>query len=461
MGLPGVFRVRIVPALLGCVAAVPGALQAQGFGVYEQGTCVMARAGAGVAAPCDDGSAVFVNPAGLAGRRGIIVGGGVTSIFPNSTFTSDSGGSSELSSGVLVPPHAYFQYGVSERLTIGAGLYLPYGLGVEWPLDFGGRFVSYDSTLASFYVQPTAAYAINDSLSVGGGLAIVISEVELNRREDLARVPLGVGGLTFGALVNNETDFADTRLSASGATGVGGHFGVLLRATDTVRVGARYLTKVTLDYEGEATFTPVPATFTVTKPNPLGLPVGAPLDSFVAQVLSALQNQDASTELTMPAQFVAGVSVQATPRLAFFGDYQWVQWSSFDAVTLDFSNPTPPDERLVQNYSDTHAVRLGTELETPWMVRLRAGYAFNQAAAPDETVTPLLPEARRNHATAGAGFALGSKVTLDLAYQFIAHADRRGRIVNPPPGEVPTVALNSGLYRSRGDLLGITISYRP
>ena len=93
-------------------------------------------------------------------------------------------------------------------------------------------------------------------------------------------------------------------------------------------------------------------------------------------------------------------------------------------------------------------------------LQLRAGYAYNQAAAPDETVTPLLPEASRNHFTAGLGWTPRANLTLDLAYQFVRHADRRGRVVNPPPGEAPTVALNSGLYRSRADLLGFTLTYR-
>src|SRR5947208_6683938 len=51
-------------------AGVPALLDAQGFGIYEQGTCAMGRAGTGVAAPCPDGSALFFNPAGLAGLKG-------------------------------------------------------------------------------------------------------------------------------------------------------------------------------------------------------------------------------------------------------------------------------------------------------------------------------------------------------------------------------------------------------
>src|SRR5437879_1201387 len=54
----------VVFALMLVAGSAPAS--AQGFSVYEQGACAMGRAGAGVAAPCEDGSAIFFNPAGLA-----------------------------------------------------------------------------------------------------------------------------------------------------------------------------------------------------------------------------------------------------------------------------------------------------------------------------------------------------------------------------------------------------------
>jgi long-chain fatty acid transport protein len=444
-----------------CLLLIPAAAQGQGFGIYEQGACVMSRGGAGVAEPCEDGSAIYVNPAGIAGRKGIVVGGGGTLVFGSETFTSDLGATTKAVSPDARVPHGYFQWGLNNRVALGLGFYVPYGLGVKWPLDFGGRFVSYDSLLHTIYVQPTVAYAINDRVSVGGGLTFAVGSVELNRREDLANLPLvGLSGITFGALVDSQTDFENTALSASGAKGIGANFGILVKAHDRLRIGARYLTRVILAYDGKATFTPISAAYRVTKPNVIGAPVGASLESFVSQVQAALQDQAVSTELEMPAQFVVGLSVHASRRLKLFTDYQWVGWSAFKTVTLDFSRPIPPDEQLVQNYRDTSAARVGVEFETGPAMRVSAGYFYNQAAAPDETVTPLLPEARRNHMTAGAGWNLRSNMTLDVTYQFVRHADRRGRIVNPAPGELPSVALNSGLYRARGDLLGITLTYR-
>src|SRR2546426_7229415 len=71
-------------------AGFPALLGAQGFGIYEQGTCSMGRAGTGVAAPCADGSAMFFNPAGLAGVKGahLTVGATLLDVGAGSPTTS-------------------------------------------------------------------------------------------------------------------------------------------------------------------------------------------------------------------------------------------------------------------------------------------------------------------------------------------------------------------------------------
>jgi len=437
-------------------------VSAQGFGIYEQGTCVMARGGAGVAQPCADGSAIFINPAGLTASQGWIITGGATLIHGSGTFTADQGPvtSSEVAKGAP-PPHLYLVNKVNDKLAVGFGTFVPYGLRIQWPIDFAGRFITYDSSLTTVYLQPTIAYAVTPSISIGAGVTIARGSVELNRREDLARVPLGATGLTFGALVDSQTDFENTMLSASGAWGAGANLGAIVKASEQLRFGVRYLTHVKLHYSGSATFTPIAGTFRVTKPNPLGFPVGAPLNALVAVAQAALQSQPASTDIEMPAQLVAGTSVSATDRLTLFADYQWVQWSSFDSVVLNFSTGVPPSEVLPQNFHNTSAVRLGAQYDLNSMWRVSGGYIHNQAAAPDENVTPFLPDAARNQFTAGVGWTPRPKLTVDVAYQFIAYDDRRGRIVNPPPGTAPSTALNSGVYRSRADLIGLTLTFRP
>src|SRR6266540_1810437 len=78
---------RSVRYALLLLAGFPALLGAQGFGIYEQGTCSMGRAGTGVAAPCADGSAMFFNPAGLAGMTGKVATIGVTLLDVQGSLT--------------------------------------------------------------------------------------------------------------------------------------------------------------------------------------------------------------------------------------------------------------------------------------------------------------------------------------------------------------------------------------
>src|SRR5205823_11603775 len=125
-------------------AGVPGLLAAQGFGIYEQGTCAMGRAGTGVAAPCPDGSAMFFNPAGLAGLTGAHATIGVTLIDIQGGFTDDVFQQhTELDDPLIGVPQLYISYGATSKLGIGVGLFAPYGLETRWPMAFDGRFAGY------------------------------------------------------------------------------------------------------------------------------------------------------------------------------------------------------------------------------------------------------------------------------------------------------------------------------
>src|SRR5262249_3870271 len=150
---------------------------AQGYGVYEQSACAMARGGAAVARPCEDGSAIFFNPAALAVERDgdrLSIGG--TLICARGGVTRLHGRLSPPMVENWVPvPAAYYTRPTGDRLSLGLGVFVPYGLTTEWPIDFEGRFVSYKTSLQTVYVQPTIAVKINDHLAIGGGPDLVFS----------------------------------------------------------------------------------------------------------------------------------------------------------------------------------------------------------------------------------------------------------------------------------------------
>ncbi len=391
---------------------------------------------------------------------------GATGIYAYGDFTDDyTGDVTELQNPLIPVPHAYVTYGITPQLTAGLGFFVPYGLGTKWPDTFEGRFNGYDNDLRSLYFQPTLAYRIHPMVSVGAGFDFVLGSVELNQRLDLSEFPapapaptgttLGQAGIPF------HTDFANVHLTAHGATGFGGNFGLLLTPHERVSIGVRYLSRVKLSYEGEAVFDQVETGITLPAGNPFGVPAGTPLDAVIAGLGvfadgGPLADQGGDASIIMPDQISAGVAVSPIETVTFLAEWQWVHWALFDELELTFENAGT--EIIEENYGNTNGFRTGVEVVANPRFTVRAGYLYHQGAAPPETVTPLLPEGSRNEFTGGLGIRINDQFHADIAYQYIHQNKRRGRVREPVPGTAPSVALNSGLYKFNAHLFGLTLT---
>jgi len=436
------------------VLAVSNRAAGQGYGIYEQGACAMARAGAAVAAPCEDGSAIFFNPAALAMERGESrLSAGGTLIGPRGTFAGfENRITGTMKENWLPVPAAYYSRPVRDRLALGIGVFVPFGLTTEWPVDFAGRFVSYKTHLTATYLQPTIAYKIGDRFAIGGGPDLVFSRLELNQRVDLATQQLAPG-ITFAQVgVPPGTDFANFKISGSDF-GIGGHVGLLVKANEKLSFGARYLSrhKIKSD-ELELETGQVPTGLRTPGPLP-GIPAGTPVDALLAPQFVAggqLSNQRAETELTVPDQFVAGVAVTPARRLTLLADYQFTTWSLFER--LEFTTEHGLDELIVKNYRNTSGLRIGVDYGVNGGLTLRGGFLAHQAAAPDGSVTPDLPEGARVEYSAGLGARLSEGVTVDVAYQYNDQEDREGRVLLSGP--------DTGTYAFHANLFGATLVVR-
>ena len=452
---------------LGLVAASLVAaprLLAQGFGVYEQDTCTMGRAGVAAARPCADGSAIYFSPAGLAGLTGTRISAGVTLIGAQGGYTDDILGTrSDLKNPLIPVPNIYATHQFSPKLTAGIGLYAPYGLQTKWdPNTSQGRFIGYFTDVRSIYVQPTIGYQVGPSLKFGIGVAYIHSTLKLKQRADLstqalppsldaaAGLPLGT---TFGQLgAPTGTDFADASLHASG-NGVAFNFGAIWKVNDQLSIGGHWLTRKEIKYKGDATFTQVSTGLQL--PVAVGpLPAGTPVDAVLGTEFASggpLSNGAVSTSINMPPQGSIGFAYKVSNDWSVMADYQYVVWGWFNTINIDFANPLTPDLALHPANKDTHGFRFGTEYQYNAKLQLRGGYLHHSGASPRAFVTPLLPEAARNEFTIGAGVQLNPKFHADLAYQYIKQDDRRGT--------VNLAAGNTGLYTFSAHLFGIGLAY--
>jgi long-chain fatty acid transport protein len=458
--LPQIQRKHLLYALA-MLLACGNAAWGQGFGLYEQGACMMGRAGAGVAAPCQDGSGIFFNPAALSFKQTELSVSGVL-IGPRGQFTDKTTGQvSKLNAHWYVGPNFYATKPFGGRVAVGLGVFAPYGLSTDWPVNSQGRYLGYHSAIKAIYAQPTVAFKVNDRFSVGGGVDLTYMSVALRQRVDLSAQPFpAIPGATFGSPPLNVpagTDFANVNLSGDNWH-VGYHLGALLKANDKFSFGIRYLAgqKVAVD-NGKIETKQIPSGLLLPFPLPGVAPAGTPLDVLLAPQFASgalLSNQSATTSIPLPAQLVAGVAFQLVPRARLMVDYQYTRWSAFDVLQI---NGQYLKSTIVESYRDTHGARIGTEIKLTDRMVLRAGLNAHGGAAPDQTVTPNLPEGQRTEVNVGFGAKVSRTLLFDAAYMRLVQPDRAGR-TGTGGHAVPTVADNNGTYQFHGNLFSMGLS---
>lgn len=458
--------------LLGAVTLFPAALPAQGFGLNEIGTCAVSRGFATTSGGCRDASLVYWNPAAittLEGRNGLV---GAAPIRLHGEFVQDTTGREyETEAPIEVPPHLFWaSRRAGSPLAWGLGVYVPYGLSIEWNDAFPGRFSAKRASIQTVYVQPTLAYRFTDRWSAGVGPIVGHSSVELVQGVDLAQQTLPTGTGTFANLgIPPRTEFARASLEGD-AWGFGFTAGFFGKPNDDWQIGIRYLHEIEFDYDdATARFEQRPTGLVIggDVPNPANpsqilIARGTPVDSLVAPQFragGALVEQGVATRIPHPAQVQAGLTYTGFDRTSVTVEYAWLGWKAFKELPVDFE--TAPDRVLIEDYNNSSAIRFGADrrFANGWTGRVGASAATS--AAPAETVTPLLPEQDRFSLSLGAGIPLSAKWTVDAGYGYVGTWGSRGRIDERTSRSQTAQQLNTGWYKLSASIfsLGFKATY--
>src|SRR5512143_513630 len=177
------FRLLALMLTLG-VAVAPTPVFASGFQLFEQNASGLGNAFAGQAAGVKNASAIHFNAAALTRVKGWNVVVSVDPIGLNTKFT-DSGstvpsagafvfpvplGDEGGNAGKWIPvPNGYLSGQVTERIWLGVGVNIPFGLETNWDPAWMGRFHATKSKVQALTVSPTIALQLSDTLSIGGG----------------------------------------------------------------------------------------------------------------------------------------------------------------------------------------------------------------------------------------------------------------------------------------------------
>lgn len=458
--------VRYLAVAGSILVANPASARAQAFGINEIGTCAASRAFAVTGSPCQDASSIFWNPGMLPAKKGFHLLGGAAIIQIGGSFTQDT---SFVEHEGDVPtafvPHAFLAYrGENSKLAYGIGLYAPYGLTSQWKDDFPGRFVAKKASLATVYVQPNISYAINDKWSVGGGPVIGHSTVELIQALDLSE-QVAVAGppvVRFAQLgIAARTEFGRANLNGS-ATSFGGHVGLYGKPSEDWTVGLRFLTPLEFEYDGaEATFSQTTTGLVLPPGNPINPGAAVDVDALLAPQFTgtgALVTQGVETKITHPAQIQGGFGYSGVPNWLLSADYAWTGWRRFKELPVTFLGAASGSNRiLIEDYNNTSAIRLGAQRMFTSGAELRAGFSGVASAAPDETVTPLLPEQDRAYGSIGGAYPITKSITLEGAYLKVFAGGKRGRIVERSARTQTAAQLNTGVYELDANVFSFSL----
>lgn len=383
-------RLRSFPWLLaGLFALWPAAAQAGGLELREQGALAISMSDA-VTARCDHASTVYFNPAGMAFLEGVQVAAGVTMVFPDFSYSDPDGNFSDATTrtDLVAPPHLYATYRPHEMFAVGVSFNVPFGLGIDWPDDFPGTYISKRSFMSVYLINPSIALRPLENLSIGAGIQLMPGSVEIQRRFGMVTRN---GNLEMGGV-----DLAGT------AFGVGGNIGIMYRPVDWVYLGYFFRSRVAMDFEGDAHFR-VPEGVTDR---------------------SVFHDQRAKAFVTLPDYMTFGVGFSIADDLVYIeADLDYVLWSAIQELVVEF--PDDASGQLTQpkreEWRDTVTPRVAVQwraLDRPnHLLFVRAGGGYDWSPAPSHTLSPLMPDSNRIFASAGLGYTYRPwGVAVDVGY---------------------------------------------
>ncbi len=425
-------NMKLIPAMI--LMALAGTAGASGFQLQNQTGSGNGNAFAGAAAAAEDAGTVFFNPAGmtmLPRGHSISLSGTLLNRSINYTdkgsvqnsapapLTTGNGGNA---GGLALLPAGFWAYGISQNLSVGVGVSPTFGNTTEYDFDFTGRSAGYYFSMEQININPSIAYKVNETVSLGGGINFA-----QNKSHFKQGVPLGA---LAGLPANNYLDVK----GEDWATGY--NLGAMFQVSPVTRIGLAYRSRLDFELVGKQEY---------------GTPVAG-----------LLVNQDVKAKLTTPSNVSLAVSHKLSDKWEMLGDMTWTGWSVVNQLYVNNKDTGAPLVNLSYNFKDTWRVGLGANYQYSDTWKLRFGVAYDKSPVKsnqDRTMT--LPDSDRTWLSFGAKYFLSKAASLDIGYTHILFADAQtNRAVNTGyPGVLTLRQTINGDIKTSVDILSVQYNH--
>jgi long-chain fatty acid transport protein len=399
------------------VLIISAQLFAGGFQINEHGAKAMAMGGA-FTAVANDASAIYWNPAGLTQITGTQLMLGTTLISPMSSFKGITPATTEYKTDnqSFFPTHFFAAHNFNNKIAVGIGFTSPFGLGVKWGDNWIGKYLTLDTELKTFTISPVVAYKFSEQFSLSAGFIYSWADVTLKQK---APIPALLGGGESLITLDGKDNSA-----------FGYSFGLLYKPLSELSLGVSFHSQLKYSFSGTASSSNIP-------------PPAA----------SLFPNGNISADITAPYNLTAGIAYQLDPKLLLSFDFQYVGWSSYDTLKVDFSSYS--DISSARLYDNSFILRLGGAYQLNNKLSVLAGIYYDKSPVKAEYMSPQLPEGNRLGFSAGIDFALSNQLLLSGSYLYIHSSEVN--VTNSTQMLGP--AHFDGTYSSNANLGSITLSY--
>ncbi len=450
--------------LLGTAFAA-ASVHASGYHFGTQSVNAQSTANA-AAAEAADASTIFYNPAGLTKLDSSQISVNANIVLPSIHYEADSatdftglpvqGSKSGKITKTTVAPHIYGAYKVNDNLTVGLGVYVPFGSATEYEKDSVLRHNINKLGLTSIAVEPVAAWKLNERHSFGAGIIAQHTSAELRKYADW--------GIMEKAKALKETPPNPTKaaqIKADGHADVKGSdwgFGYQLAwmwdINDRARVGVNYRSKVSHTLKGDAEWAAD----------------GAAAKAMWSTMLAAngyTANEKARVKIVTPESLSVHGMYKVSDKADLFGDVTWTRHSRFDKAELVFEkektivNGKSDRTTITPDWRNTYKVGFGGSYQISEPLQLRAGIAFDKSPVRNADYRMnSLPDGNRIWFSAGMKYHIGKNHVVDAAYTHIHINDTTYRTAKASGNDVDSKGASCARFKNHADIIGLQYTYK-
>ncbi len=394
---------KLVPALL--LVAFSGAAGASGFQLLEQNASGLANAYAGSAAVADNASTIFFNPAGMTQLQAREFSVGVAAIGPTFKFHNNGStvgslagtGEGGNAGGWAGLPNGYLSWALSKDLYVGVGVGAPFGLKTEYDTPWLGAAQAIKFEVKTYNINPSIAYRVNDTVSLGAGASWQKVQAEYIR---LATTGGAGNPVVFGNRVTSTMNLYDTAW--------GWNLGALFTISPSTKVGVSYRSEVKYETQGHVSLTSDGSAFG---------------NATTAGLVAGGRQSDLSASLTLPDTFIMSGTHRLNDKWEMLGDVSWTGWSSIPKVDIMRTTGLLSGQNaqtLDTDFRDTWRYALGANYRYDDAWKLKFGVAYDQTPVKGaDTRLTSLPDNNRVWLSFGAQWAIDKASRLDMGLTYI------------------------------------------